>query len=338
VTAGLVSEDRYARQRLVPGWDQQRLRSARVVVIGVGALGNEVARVLTMSGVGELILCDPDTVEASNLSRTILFRTGDIGRPKAEAAAAALCDLAPGVDAEARVADLVSGVGLAELRDADLVVSCLDSAAARVGLAERCGRVGAALLDAGTQPWGGEVRYYPAGGACFGCALTPAERRAEDDRYSCATYRPGAPAAASAPIAGQIGAWQATFAIRLLCGLPVVHGVLAVDGAGTAGRVQTRGRDPRCPLHAGIGAVERLAVSAEDTVADLLGALRPGEVPEGWAEFDRPLGGRSRTLSAAPPDRRLYELGVAPREVLRVVPARATDPMRHVELAERKGP
>ena len=63
---------------LIPGWDQRRLAAATVVVIGVGALGNEVAKNLALAGIGRLVLCDPDVVSVSNLSRTVLF--GAAGR------------------------------------------------------------------------------------------------------------------------------------------------------------------------------------------------------------------------------------------------------------------
>jgi molybdopterin/thiamine biosynthesis adenylyltransferase len=71
---------RYARHELIPGWSQQQLADARVIIFGMGALGNEVARILAMSGVGSLLLCDPDRVEESNLSRTVLFRQSHIGQ------------------------------------------------------------------------------------------------------------------------------------------------------------------------------------------------------------------------------------------------------------------
>ncbi|MCP4663128.1 MAG: ThiF family adenylyltransferase [bacterium] len=133
-----ISEnDRYARHALIPGWQQQSLREARVVVVGMGAVGNEVTRVLAMAGVGAFVVCDPDRIETSNLSRTVLFRDNDIGRLKVEAAADALRRLVPGIEVDARPLPLVHGVGLAELRDASLVLACLDSRSARLQLAGR---------------------------------------------------------------------------------------------------------------------------------------------------------------------------------------------------------
>ncbi len=184
-----ADDDRFARHRHVPGWDQEALANATVIIMGVGALGNVVAQILATSGVGRLILCDPDTVSASNLSRTPLFRPQHVGQAKVDAAAETLTALAPDTTIDGRCAGLVNGVGLAELRDADLVIGCLDSRGARLELAGRCGLVGARWIDAATTPWGGEVRpYLDPDGPCYSCTLTPAERNAHSENavaWSC---------------------------------------------------------------------------------------------------------------------------------------------------------
>ncbi len=130
-------EDRFARHQLLPGWDQDRLAAATVVVIGVGALGNQVGLALALAGVGRMMLCDHDRVEPSNLSRAPLLGPADVGEFKVMAAARRLMAIAPGLKVEARPRPLVNGVGLAELRDADLVLGCLDRRAARLQLAGR---------------------------------------------------------------------------------------------------------------------------------------------------------------------------------------------------------
>ena len=81
-------EDRYSRLKLIGWWDQQRLASARVLVVGAGALGNEVLKNLALVGIGHITLIDFDTIENSNLSRSVLFRAADSGKPKATVAAA----------------------------------------------------------------------------------------------------------------------------------------------------------------------------------------------------------------------------------------------------------
>src|SRR5215470_277308 len=82
-----AGEDRFARFELIAWWDQARLRRARVLVIGAGALGNEILKNLALLGVGNVLVADLDRVANSNLSRSVLFREADCGRPKVEVVA-----------------------------------------------------------------------------------------------------------------------------------------------------------------------------------------------------------------------------------------------------------
>src|SRR6185436_1639963 len=81
------ADDRYARHRLIEGWDQERLAAARVLVAGAGAIGNEVIKLLALLGVGNILIVDFDHIEISNLTRSMLFRDADIGKSKALVAA-----------------------------------------------------------------------------------------------------------------------------------------------------------------------------------------------------------------------------------------------------------
>src|SRR5262245_54273409 len=93
-------EDRFDRFRLIGWWDQERLRQAKVVVVGAGALGNEIIKNLALLGVGNLFIADLDDVENSNLSRSILYRANDNGRSKAEVAAEAARDIYPDMNVQ----------------------------------------------------------------------------------------------------------------------------------------------------------------------------------------------------------------------------------------------
>lgn len=339
--------ERFARHQLIPGWRQERLREATVVVVGVGALGNEVARLLAMSGAGRLVLCDPDRIERSNLSRTVLFSEDDVGRLKVEAAARTLRVLAPGIEVDTRPQPLIHGVGLAELRDASLVLGCLDSRSARLQLAGRCRLVRVASIDGGTRPWGGEVRLdLDPDGACYGCSLSAVDRGVADQPWSCLDPGGEELVGAAAPTSALLGAWMAESAVRYLMDLPVEAGLLVIDGErGTTRRVETR-RDPECPLHDPIDDAREIGVTSEDRVGTLLAALGDGAAPLAWEPFlERvecpscdfaesrwgvpetfpcPNCGatlRPRTtldLSAASADLALSALGVAPREILAV--------------------
>jgi molybdopterin/thiamine biosynthesis adenylyltransferase len=340
-------EGRFDRHRLVPGWDQRRLADATAVVVGMGALGNEVARLLAMCGVGRLMLCDPDRVATSNLSRCSLFRATDVGRLKVDAAADALAELQPGIVVNRRPLPLVSGVGLAELRDADVVMGCLDSKSARLQLAGRCNLVRAGWIDGGTNPWGGEVRpYLDPDGPCYGCGLTAAERGSADVPWSCVDVPAAGPEGAAAPASAIVGAWQVMLATRHLFGLPVPADLMAVDGVRGTTRLVTVARAADCPLHVPIGDVRAVPVSNRDTVGSLLAAIPPASVPLAWAPAQRSascarcghvvpgwrvpavepcpncgsllLPETTLDLDAAPATAELADLGVAPREILAV--------------------
>src|SRR5271167_4030844 len=78
-TLVIDDQDRYSRLRLISWWRQERLRTARILVVGAGALGNEVVKNLALLGMGTTYLIDLDVVEPSNLSRSVLFREQDGG-------------------------------------------------------------------------------------------------------------------------------------------------------------------------------------------------------------------------------------------------------------------
>src|SRR6478672_1462126 len=93
----LDDSDRYARLRLIGWWDQDRLRAAKVIVVGAGAIGNEVLKNLALLGIGHIWVIDFDRIENSNLARSVLFRAEDCGKSKASSAAEAMRSINPDV-------------------------------------------------------------------------------------------------------------------------------------------------------------------------------------------------------------------------------------------------
>ena len=71
-------EDRYSRLRLIPWWDQERLKNATIMVVGAGAIGNELIKNLTLLGIGKILIFDMDDIENTNLTRSILYRRKDV--------------------------------------------------------------------------------------------------------------------------------------------------------------------------------------------------------------------------------------------------------------------
>lgn len=324
--AGEADLDRFARQRLISGWNQERLRAATVVIAGAGALGNEAAKNLALAGAGRLVLCDPDVVSVSNLSRTVLFSGDDIGQPKALAAARFLRGRVPGVDVEARVADLVSGVGLGELADASLVIGCVDTIRARMQLLGRCALVNVPLLDGGTSPWGGEIRVRAdPQEACFACTLTPHQRSVSDLPWSCAELTDGErPEAAGIATTALVAGWLATAAFGLIFGKPPAYRILTIDAVAGRATPTSIERDPDCPFHRPLEVPLTVSPASHlATVAEFLAPLDPADEPATWASFpmaERPLrGARTTRLRDADPASTLASLGVAPQEILPVI-------------------
>ena len=155
-----LQEGRFARLEAIEWWDQARLREARVLVIGAGALGNEVIKNLSLLGVGHLHIVDRDRVELSNLSRSVLFRETDEGRPKAECAARAAREIFSGLQVTHTVGNVLADVGLGWFRWAEVVVGALDNREARVFVNAACARVGRPWIDGGIEVLHGIARGF----------------------------------------------------------------------------------------------------------------------------------------------------------------------------------
>jgi hypothetical protein len=351
----VTGTDRYVRQRLIPGWDQARVAGATAVVIGVGAVGNEAAKNLALAGVGRLILCDPDTVAVSNLSRTVLLGRHDVGMPKAEAAARALRELVPGIAVEPRVADLGSGAGLGELAAAAVVLSCVDTIRGRMRLLGRATLAGAALVDGGTHPYGGEVRLrLSPEEPCYGCSLTPHERGVSDLPWSCFGFTPDGPQPASIATTALVASWMSLAALGIIQGTAPSYRFLSIDAVTGRTAPIIIDRDPECPHHRPLdGPVDAISATNRSTLRDFLATLKPDDEPYSWEQFavgmrcgscrrDAGEAGRggagdavrtvsvcdkcgglmrarfSQRLKDASLDSRLSDLGVAPEDILPV--------------------
>jgi len=104
--------DRYHSLSLSSAWELSKLRKATALVVGAGALGNEVAKNLAMMGVALIIVLDRDTVEVANLSRSVFFRETDHGRLKAEVICERLKELNPDVQVRPLAGDMDEVLGL----------------------------------------------------------------------------------------------------------------------------------------------------------------------------------------------------------------------------------
>ena len=118
-------EDRYSRLRLIPWWDQERLKNAAIMVVGAGAIGNELIKNLALLGIGRILIFDMDAIEHTNLTRSVLYRAKDVGRYKAEVAAERAMEINPDVKAKAFVSNIIDDVGLGVFRRMDVVLGGL---------------------------------------------------------------------------------------------------------------------------------------------------------------------------------------------------------------------
>ena len=203
---------------------QQRIRDAQVALIGVGGLGCAVAQYLVSSGVGQLTLCDFDTVAESNLARQILYRQADLGLLKVEAASEALQALNP----EVRVQSVARRMTDADMRSlfpaCDLVIDASDNYGTRLAVNRLCLELKIPWIMASCIRMEGQIMYLrpdlPAQG-CYRCAYGSAPDTLED----C----PGA--GIFAPVAGISGASAAHFALAHLAGTPAPPGLHLFDAA-----------------------------------------------------------------------------------------------------------
>lgn len=180
-------EDRYSRLRLIPWWDQDRLKNASIMVVGAGAIGNELIKNLTLLGIGRILIFDMDSIENTNLTRSILFRRRDVGRYKAEVAAEAAMDINPDVKAKAFVSNIIDDVGLGVFRRMDVVLGGLDNREARLAINQSCYKVGKPWVDGAIEVLNGFARVFvPGQGACYECTMTETDWRLINKRKSCA--------------------------------------------------------------------------------------------------------------------------------------------------------
>ena len=271
--------DRYSRLRLIAWWDQEKLAAAKVMVVGAGALGNEVLKNLALLGVGQVYVVDFDEIEESNLTRSVLFRRRDCGRSKAEAAAEALRDLNPDTRIWPLSANIITDVGLGLFREVDVVIGCLDNREARLWVNRQCWKVGTPWIDGGIQEINGVCKVFvPPDSACYECAMTEMDYRLINLRYSCPLLRQEDLLAGKVPtaptISSMIGGLQTQEALKLIHEMPVSAGEAMVYNGVVNQFYRTKfQRREECLSHETYPSPQPLGISAADhTARDLFAA------------------------------------------------------------------
>ena len=238
---------RYSRHILLPelGLEaQEKFAAANALVIGAGGLGAPVAQFLVAAGVGTVTLCDPDTVDLTNLQRQILYSTPDVGTPKVAAAKARLAAINPDV----RVDAIEARVGPAELASlvarADVVLDCCDNFATRHAVNRACVAAGVPLVSGAAIRFDGQVAVFDTrapDSPCYHCLFGEGE---ELEATRCAVM------GVFAPVVGIIGATQAAEALKLIAavGLPLAGRLLLLDALTMTWREVRVPRDRECPV------------------------------------------------------------------------------------------
>jgi molybdopterin/thiamine biosynthesis adenylyltransferase len=336
-------QDRYATLRLIDWWRQEVISQACVMVVGAGALGNEVLKNLALLGVGHLVIVDCDLIEVANLTRSVLFRLSDCGQAKAEVAAARVRALNGDVQVRAVHADITRDIGLGVYRRMDVVIGCLDNRAARIAVNAACWHVEKPWIDGALESMDGMVQVFsPPQSACYECTLTTQDYALLYTRYSCPAdsailegHLPTMPTAASL-----IAALQVQEAIKILHRQPVQAGRAVYY---TAANMQLtpliQPRRQNCPVHTRFTPIVSLAQRVQDlTLARLLDLVRAHLGTEGLVYLPHPLV----TTLSCPHCRRQEEVYRPEQEVL---PAALPCPLcrtqrlfTHVSVLATNGP
>ncbi|HID75155.1 MAG TPA: ThiF family adenylyltransferase [Planctomycetaceae bacterium] len=295
---GGVAEGRFARFELISWWDQSRLARARILLVGVGALGNEILKNLALLGVGHVLLVDLDRVEHSNLSRSILFRPEDCGQFKAEIAARRAREIYPEMCVRPICGNALYDLGLGPYRWADVVMAGLDNREARVAINRAAARAGKVWIDGAIERLDGVARvFHPATGPCYECTMSELDWKILASRRSCALLTREEMEAGKVPTtpttASVVAAVQCQEAVKWIHGLETLAGRgFVFEGTSHRSHAVTYTRRDDCPSHEVDEPVEALPWrAAEARVGDLLERVRSDLGPDAVVETNNDLLG-----------------------------------------------
>ena len=289
--------DRYHTFGYISWWQQEVVRNATVLVIGAGALGNEVIKNLALMGIGNILIADFDTIEDSNLSRSVLFRTSDRGRRKVDAAAEAVKALNPDVKVKAWHGNINFEMGLGVFRHVDVIVGCLDNREARLSINRFSWAINRPWVDGAIQELMGIVRVFrPGEGACYECTLTDMDYQIINLRYSCPLLArqdilmgkvPTTPTSASI-----VAAFETQEALKLIHDMEVQPGkALMINGLTNDIYMTEYPVKEYCMSHSRLEPIEELpeATAAGTTLAEVLAIARERLGDAAVLEFDSEL-------------------------------------------------
>lgn len=207
---------------LLSWFKKEKVKNARVLVAGAGALGNEVVKNLALFGIGQIYVVDFDRIEISNLTRSVLFREEDAYNHsyKSEIVAKRAMEINPQIKVVPIVGNLFSEVGFGIYNSVDVIIGCLDSRIARYLLNRLAMRAGKTWIDGSIENMTGVVRVYTPGISCYECGLSIEEFNNIMLRTGCADVvrmQGNAGRVATTPISASIiGAMQVQEAMKII--------------------------------------------------------------------------------------------------------------------------
>ena len=328
---------RYGRHLIMPEVTlegQQKLKAARVIVIGTGGLGAPILAYLAAAGVGHIGVVDFDTVDLSNLHRQIIHKTGNVGKAKTLSAVEMMKDINPSIDIKTYETSLRSDNALDLLKDYDIVIDGTDNFPTRYLVNDAC-----ALLDKPNVY--GSIFRFEGQATVFWASQGPCYRCLYPEPPEPGTVPSCAEGGVLGVLPGVVGTIQATEAVKLIIGQgdPLIWRLLLFDALKMKFRELKLRKDPKCPLCGQNKTVTELidydffcgvtpaqqakSVHVEEVeVEDVDAAIKAGKIP---AEIDlldirEPFEAQiaqiphSRLISLAEFSKRMHELDSA-REI-----------------------
>lgn len=289
-----TDENPFDRQERITWWRQDKISSAKIMVAGAGAIGNETLKNLALLGIRNLFIADFDIISTSNLSRAVLFRTIDEGKKKAEIAAlrtSELC-LASDINIDWFDGDIVWDLGTGLFREMDIVLGCLDNVETRFAINSKCWLAKTPWIDAGINELAGHVSVFSSSEApCYECAASKEQLQAKRRRYSCDDFKISMLSEGKMPTvqisSAIISAIQVQEAIKLLCNKKAAVGKqVYFQGTINDFDLLSLPSNPHCLAHASYPEVISLPLSSEIKLKDFLEYVSQPEFSNSGATLD----------------------------------------------------
>ncbi len=256
VSIGAADQARYDRSRRIKWLDLDSVFETSVLMIGAGALGNEVGKNLALSGFRKITIVDMDHVVGSNLNRCLFFTDEDVKNRcgKAEAVSRGIRRLSPEADPKP-ISSKIEDCPESLFNSSDVVFGCLDNVNARLHANAHAYHAGKPYIDGGIEGFLGKVMVsLPPAGACLQCGMNRSHAKVAETRFSCT----GSEVVFHEPrVAGEITTTSVISAMMVREALKIVSGrrdlilanALYYDGQRNLCEEMEIDLNPTCPVH-----------------------------------------------------------------------------------------